>query len=103
MAAGGPGIMLSYTPTTEYESTDYNVFDLSFGWDINDTLSFRGGITNLFDTEPEMVGGTTGYPVGTDLANVCEGLGFPNAAGHCRPAGLAGLHGPPRVRLAGRR
>jgi outer membrane cobalamin receptor len=81
VAAGGPGIMLSYTPTTEYESADYNLFDLSFGWNINDTLSFRGGITNLFDTEPEMVGGTKGYPVGTDLTQVCEGLGFPNGAG----------------------
>jgi len=81
VAAGGPGIMLSYTPTTEYESADYNLFDLSFGWNINDTLSFRGGITNLFDTEPEMVGGSTGYPVGTDLTQVCEGLGFPNGAG----------------------
>ena len=53
VAAGGPGILLGYTPTTEYESNDYNIFDLSFGWNINDTLSFRGGITNLFDTEPE--------------------------------------------------
>ena len=56
VAAGGAGILLGYTPTTEYESNDYNLFDLSFGWDINDTLSFRGGITNLFDTDPEFVG-----------------------------------------------
>ena len=102
VAAGGPGILLSYTPTTEFESADYNMFDLSFGWDINDTLSFRGGITNLFDTEPEMVGGTTGYPVGTDLANVCEGLGFPNVAGHS-VRGVAGLHGPAGLQLAGLR
>jgi iron complex outermembrane receptor protein len=81
VAAGGPGIMLSYTPTTEYESADYNVFDLSFGWNINDTVSFRGGITNLFDTEPEMVGGSKGYPVGTNLGNVCEDLGFANSPG----------------------
>ena len=45
------------------ESNDYNIFDLSFGWNINDTLSFRGGITNLFDTEPEVVGASTGYPM----------------------------------------
>jgi len=75
VAAGGPGILLSYTPTTEYESADYNVFDLNFGWNINDTLSFRGGITNVFDTEPEMVGGSTGYPVGTNLAGVCTEIG----------------------------
>ena len=75
VVAGGPGILLSYTPTTEYESNDYNIFDLSFGWDINDTLSLRGGITNLLDTEPEVVGASTGYPIGTNLQGVCPALG----------------------------
>jgi len=100
VAAGAPGMMLSWIPTTEYESADYNVFDLSFGWNINDTISFRGGITNLFDTEPEMVGGTTGYPAGTDLANVCESLGFPNAAGTA-PAISQGCTDPTTYSLPG--
>ncbi len=83
VAAGGPGILLSYTPTTEYESADYNVFDLSFGWNVNDTVSFRGGITNLFDTEPEMVGGSSGYPVGTSLPGVCAESGGGTAPPGC--------------------
>ena len=75
VTAGGPGILLSYTPTTEFESNDYSIFDLSFGWNINDMISLRGGITNLFDTEPEVVGASTGYPIGTNLQGVCPGLG----------------------------
>ena len=73
VAAGGPGITLSYTPTTEIETDDYSVFDLSFNWDMGERLSLRGGITNVFDTEPEEVGSTRGFPIGTDLAAVCGG------------------------------
>ena len=100
VAAGGPGIMLSYTPTTEFESAEYNLFDLSFGWDINDTLSFRGGITNLFDTEPEMVGGTTGYPGRHRFGERLRRFGLRELPGHS-VRGVAGLHGPPRLQLAG--
>ena len=56
---------------------DYSIFDLSFGWNINDMISLRGGITNLFDTEPEVVGASKGYPIGTNLQGVCPGLGVP--------------------------
>jgi len=76
VAAGGPGIMLSWTPTTEIKSDDYNVFDLSFRWDLTDAITLRGGVTNLFDTEPEVVGRSTGYPIGTDLTSVCDSLGY---------------------------
>lgn len=78
VAAGAPGLLLSYTPTTEIQSNDYNIFDLSFGWNINDMLSLRGGITNLFDTDPEVTGASTGYGVGgTPIGSVCSGLGSP--------------------------
>jgi outer membrane receptor protein involved in Fe transport len=90
VAAGGPGILLGYTPTTEYESEDYSIFDLSFGWNITDKLAFRGGITNLFDTDPEVVGATTGYPLGTTLSGasgVCAGLGSP--PGCLNPTGFS--------------
>jgi outer membrane cobalamin receptor len=83
VAGGAPGILLSYTPTTEYESDDYAVFDLSFGWSITDRISLRGGITNLFDTEPEMVGGSLGRPVGTTLSSVCSELGGGTAPPGC--------------------
>lgn len=84
VAAGGPGIILSYTPTTEIETEDYSVFDLSFNWDIGERLSLRAGITNLFDTEPEVVGSERGFPIGKDLASVCAG-----APGCVQPTGFS--------------
>jgi iron complex outermembrane receptor protein len=72
VAAGGPGLILSYTPTTEIKTDSYNVFDLSGTWDINETFSLRGGITNLFDTAPPDVGSSAGRAPGSDLA-VCNG------------------------------
>ena len=82
-----PGILLGYTPTTEYESNDYNLFDLSFGWDINDTLSFRGGITNLFDTDPEVVGRARDIQSAPTWRMSVPSLGRV-AAGLPEPAGL---------------
>ena len=76
VTAGGPGILLSYTPRTDIESDDYSAFDLSFGWNITDKVSLRGGITNLFDTDPVVVGSQTGYSVnGTPTTQVCSSLG----------------------------
>ncbi len=72
VAAGGPGILLSYTPTTEVKTKSYRIFDLSFSYDYN-KLSFRGGIDNLFSTAPVNVGSTAGYPIGTTLSDVCGG------------------------------
>ena len=92
VVAGGPGIQLSYTPTTEYESNDYSIFDLSFGWNINDMISLRGGITNLFDTEPEVVG-------------VEHGISDRHQLAGCLPrsrATPAGLPGPPCIQPARR-
>jgi outer membrane receptor protein involved in Fe transport len=78
VSAGGPGLLLSYTPHTEIETADYNLFDMSFGWDLTDMLSLRGGITNLFDTDPEAQGAQRGYAVdGTPTTQVCPSLGNP--------------------------
>jgi outer membrane receptor protein involved in Fe transport len=73
VAAGGSGLMLSYTPSTEIETDAYNIFDLSGTYDINETFSLRFGITNLFDKAPVVVGRTAGYPIGTTLNAVCQG------------------------------
>jgi outer membrane receptor protein involved in Fe transport len=51
----------------------YDAFDLSMNWSYNETLSFRAGIDNLFDTQPAITGATKGYPVGTTLTSVCNG------------------------------
>jgi iron complex outermembrane receptor protein len=73
VSAGGPGILLSYNPTTEVETDSYSVFDVSFNWNVTEALSLRGGINNLFDEEPVVIGATTGFPSGTNLAAVCAG------------------------------
>jgi outer membrane receptor protein involved in Fe transport len=72
VTAGGDGIILTYTPTTEIETDSYDIFDLSGTWDINETFSVRFGITNLFDTEPVNFASTAGRPAGSDL-DVCNG------------------------------
>lgn len=73
VAAGGAGIMLNYTPLTNHSIDAYSVFDLSLNWDINETLSFRTGINNLFDTDPSITGASSGYPQGVvDLTTVCS-------------------------------
>ena len=80
VSAGGPGMLLSYTPgtatearLTEIESDSYSVFDVSFNYDLNDAIRIRGGITNLLDEDPVEVGSMTGYAPGTDLSAVCGG------------------------------
>lgn len=83
VAAGGDGLILSYTPSsggpnqdaraTEIEADSYSIFDLSFSWSITDALRLRGGITNLLDQEPVEVGSMSGYPIGTDLGSICGG------------------------------
>jgi hypothetical protein len=39
---------------------------------MNETFSVRGGINNLLDELPQVVGRTRGYPNGTNLAAVCD-------------------------------
>jgi iron complex outermembrane receptor protein len=72
VATTGQGTMLSYTPGTTVAAAAWSSFDLSFNWTINKTLSLRGGINNLIDKQPAITGATTGYPGGTNLANVCS-------------------------------
>ncbi len=88
VAAGGAGILLGYTPTTEIVTDSYNIFDMSFNWNINETLVLRGGITNLLNVEPEYVGASRGYGAGTTLAAVCPtgAPGCQNPFGFSAPA-----------------
>ena len=83
VAAGGPGMILSYSPSTvgegrdaratEIETDSYSLFDMSFNYDITETIRLRGGITNLLAQEPPEIGSMTGYPVGTNLTAICNG------------------------------
>lgn len=60
--ASGVGSFLSYTPSPALEVDSYSAFDLSFNWDINSVFSVRGGIDNLFDTEPSITTASAGRP-----------------------------------------
>jgi outer membrane receptor protein involved in Fe transport len=84
-SAAGPGadcLILGYVPTTEIQTDSYNIFDFSFNYNINETLTLRGGITNLFDVDPPEVSSSQGrdpelgYDF-TELGNTCADLGNP--------------------------
>jgi iron complex outermembrane recepter protein len=60
VAGGAPGTMLSFTPSTEIPADAYSVFALSGSYEINENLSIRAGIDNLFDVEPSYTGKTYG-------------------------------------------
>jgi outer membrane receptor protein involved in Fe transport len=77
VAAGGEGVILTYTPSAAIKADSYSVFDLSFNWTINDTLSLRAGIDNVLDTLPSITGASTGRPFDpnkTDAQNVADVL-----------------------------
>lgn len=100
VAAGAPGIPLSYTPAPSIGAERYDVFDLSAVWNINDTLSLRAGVDNVFDKWPSLIGTITGtqitgpsagYPAGTDLSAVCGGaVGCVNPTQYSIPTDGAG-------------
>ncbi len=87
VAAGAPGLVLSYTPTTEVQTAAYNIFDLSFNWDINETFSLRGGVNNLLDELPQLTARSRGYPAGTNLTAVCDAAA--EARGCVDPTGFS--------------
>jgi outer membrane receptor protein involved in Fe transport len=104
VVAGGSGTRLSYTPITNVAADAYDVFDLSGYWTINDTLSLRVGIDNLFDKDPVITGQTTGYPKGTDIAAVCAGApGCVNPGTYSLPNSGQGLTSGGYYDVLGRR
>lgn len=64
VSAGEGGTLLSYIPSQEIKAKAYSVFNLSANYQVTDTLSVRGGVENLFDTQPSLTGTT--YDVGMD-------------------------------------
>jgi iron complex outermembrane receptor protein len=70
-AQGGTGF-LDYTPETTIATPAWNAFDLSFNWNINKTLSIRGGINNLLDKAPANTGASTGFPTAASVAAACS-------------------------------
>ena len=56
--------------TTNLPTDSYNVFDLFAGYSFNDRYQLRGGIDNLFDTDPAVVGAT---PVDSNSSSTLPG------------------------------
>ncbi len=91
VAGGAPGTLLGYTPNTNIATPAWSAFDLSFSWNINTILSVRGGIQNLFNKEPPIVGAYANYPVGTNLNGVCGSApGCQNPTAYTYPVDGAG-------------
>jgi len=72
VAAGAPGIILNYSPITENPTPSYDIFDLAANWNVNETVTVRFGVTNLFDAEPE-VSTNNGRPLDVPLNSYCQG------------------------------
>ncbi len=72
--AGG----LVQTPTlTTLPTDDYSVFNLNGSWRFNERFRLRGGIDNVFDTEPVIVGANPG-----NLNNPTNALGSTSAGNY---------------------
>ena len=95
VAAGGPGILLSYVPSTEIQTESYRLFDLGVTYNIK-KISLRGGINNLLNTAPVFVARTAGIPVGktpAELAAYCGGApGCVNPSGYSIPNAVGGAN-----------
>jgi iron complex outermembrane receptor protein len=66
------------TPTTTLLGPDsYDLFDLTAGWTVSDTLALRLGIDNLFDEEPQLTNRNPGVNngLGTTDAGYYDVLG----------------------------
>jgi outer membrane receptor protein involved in Fe transport len=104
VVAGGAGTKLSYTPITNYNVQQYDQFDLSAYWNVNEVLSVRFGIDNLFDTQPSSTTRNAGRPYDPSLtslqnaqklAAVCAGaVGCQNPTSYSLPnSGLGTSNG----------
>jgi len=116
VAAGAEGVMLSYTPGTAIRTKRYDMIDLSFNWNMTENVSLRGGIDNLFDWSPRVLGDNgvgnpagarNGYPAGTTLADVCsaaqEALGCVDPTNFSMPSTGAGVTNGGYYDILGRR
>jgi iron complex outermembrane recepter protein len=78
VAGGAAGSILNYIPYTDIAARSWSAFDLSGSWNVTSFLQIRGGINNLFDKKPSVIGVTEpgtpmkGYPPGTVLSQVCS-------------------------------
>jgi iron complex outermembrane receptor protein len=62
VAAGAPGLILGWTPSVAYNTPQYDQFDLSGYWNLNQTVSLRFGVNNVLGTQPSITGKSAGRP-----------------------------------------
>jgi outer membrane receptor protein involved in Fe transport len=55
-------VLLSYAPSSAQPIKAYDTFDLSASWTIDDTVSLRADIDNLFDKQPVLTVVSDGFP-----------------------------------------
>jgi outer membrane receptor protein involved in Fe transport len=72
VSAGAPGSLLSFIPTEAIKTKDYSQFNLSMTYQLNDTLTVRAGVDNLFDATPSLTGSTTGVTL-AEYTHRCDG------------------------------
>ena len=87
--AGGEGTLLSYTPSEEIKTKDYSQFSLAATYQLNDMLSIRAGIENLFNVKPPAIGATTGVTA-AELGSRCSS-GIHSGVPRCSNPALASL------------
>ncbi|WP_340149382.1 TonB-dependent hemoglobin/transferrin/lactoferrin family receptor [uncultured Sneathiella sp.] len=76
-------------PATEFSPAGYAVFDILAGWQASENLTFRAGLTNIFDTRyfgPE----TRGFPInGSDAVKRTNPIELQTAPGRSLKVGLS--------------
>ncbi len=116
VAAGGDGVILSYTPGTAIKTPSYDAFDFSVTWNASDRFLVRFGVDNLFNKDPPVVGDNSNNPGATgarrgytpentpDLTQVCGGApGCQNPTNYVLPSDGAGFTSPGFYDNLGRR
>jgi outer membrane receptor protein involved in Fe transport len=91
VVAGEPGLLLGYTPSVAYNIQQFDQFDLSGYWNINDTLSLRFGIDNVFDTQPVSTARSAGRPYDYSTTAAANSA---RLAATCNGAPVAGCVNP---------
>ncbi|HXR52070.1 MAG TPA: TonB-dependent receptor, partial [Steroidobacteraceae bacterium] len=91
VVAGDPGLLLGYTPSVAYNIQQFDQFDLSGYWNINDTLSLRFGVDNVFDTQPVSTARSAGRPYDSGASAAANSA---RLAATCNGAPVAGCVNP---------
>jgi outer membrane receptor protein involved in Fe transport len=92
VVAGQGGTLLSYTPTTALNVKQFDQFDLSAYWNLNDILSVRFGVDNVLNTQPPSTARNPGRPYDPSLsaaANAAKLQVCNNAPGCQNPQGYS--------------